>query len=430
MIHADAEHKIALEERLRTLEASPTERFAGRGIVICAGGSALFTNAYVLIHVLRNALQCRLPIEVWYFGSAEMSPRMVSLLRLLDAEPVDATVMLATRPAAISDGWQLKIYALMWSAFDEVLLLDADLVPTRDPACVFDWAAYRETGAVLWPDVVDLLAQNPIWDACGLPSRTVPAIESGQVLIHKARRWAALQVTLHLNERAEYYYRMIYGDKDSWLLGLLLTRSPHAVVPRRPAADFAMCLYQRDFEGTILFQHRTGAKWRYAGEQDELPDFAGMQACRDALNHLRRHWNGLVFHAPRRSAAATRIEQDIARQSAFILVIPGRSPEQLVFLSDGEIGVGSSADCRNWHCADADGAIELVLCDAFGPRWRFEPQAGGRWYGRAIDDATIEAYLAADTRIADAAPKSPQRPIRTPWPPPGGCYSSRDDAGS
>ena len=78
MIHADAEHKIALEERLRTLEASPTERFAGRGIVICAGGSALFTNAYVLIHVLRNALQCRLPIEVWYFGSAEMSPRMVS----------------------------------------------------------------------------------------------------------------------------------------------------------------------------------------------------------------------------------------------------------------------------------------------------------------------------------------------------------------
>ena len=430
MIHRDTEHKIALDERLRTLEASPTERFAGRGIVICAGGAALFTNAYVLVHVLRNALQCRLPIEVWYFGSAEMSPRMVSLLRLLGAEPVDATVMLAIRPAAISDGWQLKIYALMWSAFDEVLLLDADLVPIRDPACVFDWAAYRETGAVLWPDVVDLLAQNPVWDACGLPPRTVPAIEFGQVLIHKARRWAALQVTLHLNERAEYYYRMVYGDKDTWLLGLLLTRSPHAVVPHRPAADFAMCLYQRDFEGTILFQHRTGAKWRYAGEQDQLPDFAGMPACHDALDHLRSHWNGLVFHAPPRSAAAARIEQDIARQSAFILVIPGRSPEKLVFWPDGEIGAGSSANRRNWHCADAGGAIELVLCDAFGPRWRFEPQVDGRWYGRSIDDLTIEAYLAADMGVPDAAPNSPQRPIRPPWPPPGDCYSSRDDAGS
>jgi hypothetical protein len=105
MIHRDTEHKIALDKRLRTLEASPTERCAGRGIVICAGGSALFTNAYVLVHVLQNAVHCRLPIEVWYFGSAEMSPRMVSLLRLLGAEPVDATVKLATRPAAVSDGW-------------------------------------------------------------------------------------------------------------------------------------------------------------------------------------------------------------------------------------------------------------------------------------------------------------------------------------
>jgi hypothetical protein len=223
---------------------------------------------------------------------------------------------------------------------------------------------------------------------------------------------------------------MIYGDKDTWLLGMLLTRSPHVVVPHRPAADFDMCLYQRDFEGTVLFQHRTGAKWRYAGVQDELPDFAGMEACHDALNRLRSLWNGLVFHAPPRSAAAKRVEQDIARQSAFILVIPGRSPAKLVFWSDGEIGVGSSADCRNWHCADADGAIELMLCDAFGPRWRFEPQGRGRWYGRAIDDATIEAYLAADMHAADAAPKSPQSLVRTPWPPTGARYSSREDAGS
>jgi hypothetical protein len=354
---------------------------------------------------------------------------MLSLLRMLGVKPVDATVELAKRPASISDGWQLKIYAFMWSGFEEVLLLDADVVPTRDPACVFDWAAYRETGAVLWPDVVDLIAQNPVWDACGLEPRTILAVESGQVLIHKARRWAALQVVLHLNERAEYYYQMIYGDKETWLLGLLLTRSPHAVVPRRPASDGGLCLYQRDFDGMILFQHRTGAKWRYAGAQDDLPNFAGTEACGEALCNLRSNWNGLVFHAPPRSADVSRTEEDIARQSSFILVIPGRSPERLELWPDGEIGAGAAADRRNWYCADADGGIQLVLCDAFGPRWRFARQTGGRWYGKSIADATIEAYVAADTRDAETVPESLRRPISIP---PYGelFYSKRDDAGS
>jgi hypothetical protein len=429
MISSDAEYKVAMDERLRTLETCPPGRFAGRGIVICAGGPALFTNAYVLVHVLRNKLQCQLPIEVWYFGPDEMSPRMLSLLRMLGVKPVDATVELAKRPAAISEGWQLKVYAFMWSGFEEVLLLDADVVPTCDPACVFDWVAYRETGAVLWPDIVDLIAQNPVWNACDLEPRTIRAIESGQVLMHKARRWPALQVALHLNERAEYYYKMIYGDKETWLLGLLLTRSPHAVIPRRPASDGGLCLYQRDFDGVILFQHRTGAKWRYAGAQDDLPNFAGTEACGEALHDLRSNWNGLVFHAPPRSADVLRIEADIARQSSFILVIPGRSPERLELWSDGEIGAGAAADRRNWYCADANGAIQLVLCDAFGPRWRFERQTGGRWYGKSIADATIEAYVVADTRDAKTIAESLRRPISIP---PYGefLYSKRDDARS
>ena len=38
------------------------DRFTGRGIVIAAGGSSMFTNAYVLVHVLRRNLNCTLPI--------------------------------------------------------------------------------------------------------------------------------------------------------------------------------------------------------------------------------------------------------------------------------------------------------------------------------------------------------------------------------
>ncbi len=104
MIDVDQQYKRALEAHLGKLAPYPERRFSGRGVVICAGGPMLFTNAYVLAHVLRNALGCRLPIEVWHFGDAETSPRMATLLGELDVATIDATAELTKRPAAIADG--------------------------------------------------------------------------------------------------------------------------------------------------------------------------------------------------------------------------------------------------------------------------------------------------------------------------------------
>jgi ADP-heptose:LPS heptosyltransferase len=42
--------------------------FRGQGIVICAGGIRLFTNAWVCVQLLRR-LGCRLPIELWHLGN-------------------------------------------------------------------------------------------------------------------------------------------------------------------------------------------------------------------------------------------------------------------------------------------------------------------------------------------------------------------------
>ena len=159
------DRKALLEQRLQTLEPYPAGRFSGKGIVIPAGGPDLFTNAYVLIHLLRVVHGCNLPIDVWHFGAAEMSARMKHLLRDLAVDTVDAEDVLAAHPAAIRNGWPLKPYALMWSRFEQVLMLDADQVPLRDPADLFGWDAFRATGALLWPDVNDILAANPAWAA-------------------------------------------------------------------------------------------------------------------------------------------------------------------------------------------------------------------------------------------------------------------------
>ena len=401
-------HRALLEQRLAALEPYPAGRFSGKGIVIAAGGPDLFTNAYVLIHLLRAVHGCALPIEVWHFGAAEMSPRMKRLLRAFAVDTIDAERVLAAQPAAIRSGWPLKPYALMWSRFEQALLLDADQVPLRDPAGLFDWDAVRATGALLWPDVNDILAANPAWAACGLPPRAMPAIESGQLLIDKSRHWAALQTALHLNEHADHYYEFLYGDKDTWLLALLLTGEPYALVPHRPFADVPFCLHQRDMEGEPLFQHRTGAKWRYAGAQIELPNAALRDECRHALATLRAQWNGLVFNPPPRGAQARETEARLAAIGHFELASPGERTASLELLSDGDIGAGRARDRMNWHCDDSDGDVALVISDAFAPTWRFRPAAGDRWLAQSPATQAWLAPAAARDRI--------EQPARPAWP--------------
>jgi hypothetical protein len=81
----------ALQRKLAELELFPQGRFAGDGIVLCAGGSRLFTCVWVLLKHLRCRLDCRLPIEIWHIGPEEIGPPMRSILEELgDVTVVDA----------------------------------------------------------------------------------------------------------------------------------------------------------------------------------------------------------------------------------------------------------------------------------------------------------------------------------------------------
>ena len=166
------------------------------------------------------------------------------LLSPFDVELVDATSFLADYPADIRNGWQLKSYAMLHSRFEEVLFLDADQVPVRDPAAAFDFPEYRESGAVFWPDIHDLSAHNPIWAMTGLPAETCPSWESGQMLVDKRRHLAALRVALYLNERADLVYSTLYGGQGHLPDRLAFHRrrrcdDPLSPIYRRPGADSA-----------------------------------------------------------------------------------------------------------------------------------------------------------------------------------------------
>ncbi|MGD5502387.1 hypothetical protein QUS51_22530, partial [Xanthomonas citri pv. citri] len=160
----------------------------------------------------------------------------------------------------------LKCYAILQSRFAEILYLDADQVPVRDPSFLFDAAQYRETGAIFWPGVTDIAAVNPIWPLVGLPPEQTPSWDSGQILIDKTQHMVPLHMTLHLNEQHAIVYRHLNGDNDTFLVAWRLARASATVIPYRPFAD-PRVLIQRGFDGAPLFQHRFGCKWTYGGDQ-------------------------------------------------------------------------------------------------------------------------------------------------------------------
>jgi hypothetical protein len=383
-----------LRARLKNCAREPvrTSAVSGKGIVTCAGGLRLFTCAYVLVRVLRETLGCRLPIQFWYFGGEELSPVMRKLLAASDVELVDATAVLDRNPANIRDGWQLKPYSILHSRFSEVLFLDADQVPVRDPASVFEMPEYQAKGAVFWPDIVDLRADNPIWELVGLPRQSCVSWESGQILVDKRRHWPSLQTALCLNEHADVIYPMIHGDKDTFLVAWRLTGAEVSVVPHRPFSD-SRVLIQRDFGGVPLFQHRCGAKWSYHSEQHHLAQFSHMEACLGFLEDLRKAWNGRLFFPPDRSLAARAEEERLETIGSCHLSIPCYQEIGLELLPGHQIGAGRSVDRQNWYVTDSSIGLELIIHDSSRVTYRMHPSSNGSWLGERLAIPRSEVRL-------------------------------------
>ncbi|MGA2960825.1 MAG: hypothetical protein ABSD96_04080, partial [Candidatus Korobacteraceae bacterium] len=299
----------------------PTGRFEGRGIVICAGGARLFTCAWVCIALLRGKLGCTLPIEVWHLGPEEVGPAMRSLLEDLGAQTVDAFEVAKRHQVQCLGGWELKSYALMHSRFREALFLDADNVPVKDPSYLFERPEFQETGAMFWPDIVRLSRTNQIWTISGVPFYEGASLESGQMVLDKSRCWRALSLAHWMNQHSDAFYEILYGDKDTFLIAWLLLGQPfHAVRHKPKLVDFTLC--QRDPDGSVLFQHRNGAKWILRGSNARVEGFRFEDECLELLGKLRGLWDGRVFNPPVRSECALRLERHLVviREFRFVRV--------------------------------------------------------------------------------------------------------------
>ena len=369
----------------------PEHRFAGRGIVICAGGARLFTCVWVAIALLRRHLACTLPIEVWHLGPEEMGPPMRGLLEDLGAHAIDAFEVAKRHHVARLGGWELKPYAVMHSRFREVLLLDADNVPVRDPSFLFDRPEYRDTGALFWPDIVRLSPDNEIWAISGLSYRDTPSLESGQIVLDKSQCWRALTLAHWINQRSDVFYQFLHGDKDTFLIAWLMLAQPYHLIRHRPKLlDATFC--QRDPDGAVLFQHRNQAKWILDGNNPRIDGFRLEGECRALLQELATLWDGRVFNPPPRCHEGRQLETDLARSREFRLVRVSSDERQIELLPDHRI-----RPCRSyehyWHVADGRDGLELRI-EGNGLRSCALRQSGdGTWHGRYLQSPGMPLEL-------------------------------------
>lgn len=275
--------------------------YDGRGIVVIGGGK-YFASAYVTIRVLRH-VHCRLPVQLWHLDG-EVSAEQRRLLAPYCVECVDADRLRGTHPYRFLDGhwwkgWQLKPYAMMHCPFEEVLLLDADCYPVRDPEPIFDWDGYRRHGAVFWPDIESslVLVREDDVRAFGVAAFDDRPTESGQLLVNKRQCWRELNLALHYNARADYTYNLLWGDKDTYPIAWRRMGTPYARMhPDSRGTPHGILHY--DQFGDVLFQHRCTAKFtldetRFDSTPGQLKGEArcefGLEGfCGSALTELRK----------------------------------------------------------------------------------------------------------------------------------------------
>jgi alpha 1,2-mannosyltransferase len=166
-------------------------------------------------------------------------------------------------PAAFDDMQQLrylgKQLAILASSFQEVLFLDADNLPLKDPSFLFDDPSYTETGLLVWPDFWDSQVAPGTWEALGVPLEDRPrgSFESGQMLLDKRRCWQPLLLAIYFNMQGKVFYPLFstagQGDKETLPLAwLALGRSKYGRVPH---AVFAVGTVNITFNGVAMLQH-------------------------------------------------------------------------------------------------------------------------------------------------------------------------------
>jgi glycosyltransferase involved in cell wall biosynthesis len=375
-------HYLSLQEKLiASFSEIPLKPGAGRGIVIPGGGEKYFPGAWALIHLLRITLKCDLPIELWHLGAEELPQQAIPALQKLNVNCRDAYAE-GYKPGAISrKGWPLKVFALLNTSFSEVLLLDSDNVPVRDPSFLFDAPAYKKTGALFWPDFGSLGKHRAIWEVCDVPYRDEPELESGQLVVDRSKHLNALTLAMFYNTHADFYYRLINGDKETFHMAWRRLNMDYTLIGT-PVFHLPYTMVQHDPSGKPLFQHRYGDKLRRDLRNYRIEGFVHEAECIGFIQLLNKSEQQPSQQDERVAELLRQAEEQICSIRYFEYERIGHDKRRMEFLPDGSIGEGTQQHERTWRMGCTNHHPVIIIEGEEGISCRLSQDDAGVWEGR------------------------------------------------
>ncbi|KAI7857955.1 mannosyltransferase putative-domain-containing protein [Circinella umbellata] len=184
-----------------------------------AGNRDTFERALTSVKVLRRQ-DCHLPVEIWHLPDELPSDATLEALNELGAVPRDLSEPSLPRPMQYrrdtEKQFQIKAAAIINANFEQVLYLDSDNTPTRNPSFLFETSAFKATGAMFWPDFWKTHTENKIFEVLDISCKDEWEQESGQMVIDKTKSWLPLQLAWYMQEHSDIYFQFLNGDKDTF----------------------------------------------------------------------------------------------------------------------------------------------------------------------------------------------------------------------
>lgn len=207
-----------------------------RGLVYTAGGKYL--PVFVASLRMLRRTNSKLPVEVFLKDKSEYEDAICNgVLPGLNAKCVVLSEILGRASGSSSNGtntaevqiehYQLKVFAMLFSSFEDILWLDADCFPLYDPEALFDSEPYKSNGLVAWPDYwastvspqYYLIAQVPV-----PPMNARASSETGEFMISKKTHGLTLILSTYYNYYGPSHYFALLsqgapgeGDKETFL---------------------------------------------------------------------------------------------------------------------------------------------------------------------------------------------------------------------
>ncbi|KAG7381637.1 hypothetical protein PHYPSEUDO_005795 [Phytophthora pseudosyringae] len=239
----------------------------------------LVPSASATIRALREVLGCQLPIEIWSRpDEVRRAPGALDPLHALAGNDTTGGMTFREINDARAVRFGAKIYAIYHSHLEQVLFLDADNVPVRDPSYLFETPEFVKTGAVFWPDywhpqntIFFLTELSLVWQLLDMPFVDMFEQESGQLLINRRQHAAPMElVAFYAKHRPDYFslLRLAWGDKDLFRFAWLKLGAPFHMIETPPSvagklfgnAFCGMTMVAHDPDGEVIFLHRNQMK--------------------------------------------------------------------------------------------------------------------------------------------------------------------------